>query len=438
MTAAGIQIKIQKQKRKKTYLLVLILTAAAALVFFLVVLIHDRTIDSRMKAELEMDAAIRSAESAAEMASPSLIEYREKLRPRTTIGEVLANYGFSPSETMTLCDQARPVYDLRRIRAGHELRLYAGPTGKIERLEYDLDEANYLTVERREDRFIAALKAHPIETEIRLIGGFIEESPILAFNRLGEEDALALAFADLFGWDVDFNIDIRQGDSFKVIFERRYLKGKFMGYGQILAAELVNRGKVLQAFMYTPPDTQKPGHYDAEGKSLEKEFRKSPIKWARITSRFSRSRLHPIHKVYRAHYGVDYAAPVNTPVQATADGTVVSAGWNGASGRMIRLRHKNAYETMYLHLRSFAPGIKRGAKVKGGDVIGYVGLSGESTGPHLDYRIKLRGSYINPLSAKFAPVEPIKEKFLGDYKKSIVKYQLLLDNPLNFIGLGLF
>jgi murein DD-endopeptidase MepM/ murein hydrolase activator NlpD len=437
MMAARVQFKIHRQTRKNLYLFALLLAAVAALGFFLAILIPNKSNESRMGGGLEMDAALRGTALKDEALSPPLIEYREKLRPRATIGEVLSNYGFSPSETLTLCDQARPVYDLRRIRAGHELRLYAGPAGKIERLEYDLDEANYLVIERLENRFIAALKAHPIEIEIGLIGGIIEDSPILAFNRLGEDDALALAFADLFGWDVDFYIDIRQGDSFKVLFEKRYLKGKFAGYGHILAAELVNRGKVLQAFMYTSPDTQKPGHYDAEGKSLEKEFRKSPIKWARISSRFSSRRLHPIHQVYRAHYGVDYAAPVNTPVQATADGTVVSAEWNGASGRMIRLRHKNAYETMYLHLRSFAPGIKRGAKVKSGDVIGYVGLSGESTGPHLDYRIKLRGSYINPLSAKFAPVEPIKEEFLKDYRNSIGKYQLLLENPLVFVGPGL-
>ncbi len=438
MMADRVQFKIHRQKRKNLYLFALLLAAAAALGFLLAVLIPDKNDESSTKPRLETDSELKGAALKDEVIHPPLIEYREKLRPRTTIGEILANYGFSPSETLTLCDQARPVYDLRRIRAGHELRLYAGPGGKIERLEYDLDEANYLIIERQEDRFVAALKAHPIDIEIRLIGGIIEDSLILAFNHLGEGDALALAFADLFGWDVDFYIDIRHGDSFKVIFEKRYLKGKFIGYGHILAAELVNRKTAFKAFMYTPPDAQKPGHYDEEGKSLEKEFRKSPIKWARITSRFTSRRLHPIHQVYRAHYGVDYAAPVNTAVQATADGTVVSAGWNGASGRMIRLRHKNAYETMYLHLRSFASGIKRGAKVKSGDVIGYVGLSGESTGPHLDYRIKLRGSYINPLSAKFAPVEPIKEEFLADYKKSIVKYQLLLDSPLDFLGLGLF
>jgi murein DD-endopeptidase MepM/ murein hydrolase activator NlpD len=271
-----------------------------------------------------------------------------------------------------------------------------------------------------------------------MIWGTIEESPILAFNRLGEQDSLALSFADLFGWDVDFYIDLRQGDTFKVIFEKRFLQGKFIGYGQILAAEFNNQGRRLQAFAYSSPDTQRFGHYDAEGKSLEKEFRKSPIKWARITSRFTSSRLHPIHKVYRAHYGVDYAARIGTPVQATADGTVTFAGWNGASGRMVRIRHKNAYETMYLHLRSFGPGIRSGARVKSGDIVGYVGSSGDSTGPHLDYRITRNGSYLNPLSAKFDPVEPLREEHLTDFKRAIENYRRLLADPLAFFRAGLF
>jgi murein DD-endopeptidase MepM/ murein hydrolase activator NlpD len=237
---------------------------------------------------------------------------------------------------------------------------------------------------------------------------------------------------------VDFDIDLRQGDTFKVIFEKEYLQGKFIGYGGILAAELTNQSKVHQAFLFIPPDTGKPGYYDADGKSVEKEFRKSPIQWARITSRFSSSRLHPIHQVYRAHYGVDYAAPVGTPIQTTADGVITFAGWNGGSGQMVRIRHRNSYETMYLHLRSFAPGIREGVRVKSGDIIGYVGSSGDSTGPHLDYRITQGGSYLNPLSARFNPVEPLKEEFLADYRQAIEKYKLLLQNPFGLVRPGLF
>ncbi|MBN2408919.1 MAG: peptidoglycan DD-metalloendopeptidase family protein, partial [Candidatus Aminicenantes bacterium] len=370
--------------------------------------------------------------------SPALAEYKIRIRPGDTIGQVLSRYGFSPADVQAIYDQVKPVFDLRRIKAGQLLHLYADPSGAVVRLEYDVDDIRFLRVEKREELFRAVLEDRPVDIVAEMICGTIDDSPILAFSRLGEGDFLALAFADIFGWDVDFYIDIREGDTFKVIFEKRYLDGKFIGYGKILAAELVNQEKLHQAFYFLSPDTNRPGYYDAEGNSLEKEFRKSPIKWARITSRFSSRRLHPIHKVYRAHYGVDYAARIGTPVQATADGVVTFAGWNGASGRMVRIRHKNAYETMYLHLRNFGPGIRSGHRVKGGDIVGYVGSSGESTGPHLDYRIKRNGSYLNPLSAKFDPVEPLKEEWRDDFQGEIEKYRLLLADPLFLVGGSFF
>jgi murein DD-endopeptidase MepM/ murein hydrolase activator NlpD len=430
MTTARVQFKIQHGRRRKQLLLSLMIAAIAVII--LVVLTQ---LDGEKPGSASAKTTVFSTLGAP---TPDLAEYRVKIRPGDTIGKVLDRYGFSAADIQVLYDQVKPVFDLRRLRAGQHLRLYADPSSAVVRLEYDVDDFNYLTVEKREDMFRAVLNARPVETTTGMICGSIDESPILAFNRLGEQDSLALDFADLFGWDVDFYIDLRQGDTFKVIFEKRFIQGKFIGYGQILAAELSNQGRLLQTFAYISPDTQRLGHYDAEGKSLEKEFRKSPIKWARITSRFSSNRLHPIHKVYRAHYGVDYAAPVGTPVQATADGTVTFAGWNGASGRMVRIRHRNAYETMYLHLRSFGPGIHSGARVKSGDVVGYVGSSGDSTGPHLDYRITRNGSYLNPLSAKFDPVRPLREEHLGEFKQAIEKYRWLLSDPPAFIGGGFF
>lgn len=427
MKPANIQIKIRRGKKKKLFVLAFCLLALAALIFLPLELILRRNGES----EVVEEAQVVTAEA------PALVGYKERLRAGNTIGEVLSNYGLAPGEIHTLYEQTKPVYDLRFVRAGQEFRLFASPEGKIVRLEYDIDDTSYLSIQRSEEKFSAALLTHPVQTEVNYLCGVIEDNPILAFNQLGESDALGLGFSDLFAWDVDFYIDLRRGDTFKVVYEKKYLQGKFLGYGNILAAELVNRGKLFQAFYYLPPDTQKPGYYNAEGKSLKKEFIKSPIKWARITSRFSRRRLHPIHKVYRAHFGVDYAAPIGTPVQATADGTVIYIGFNGASGRMVRIHHKNAYETMYLHLRSYGPGIKAGAKVKCGDIVGYVGSSGESTGPHLDYRIKLKGSYINPLSWKFEPVEPLKEELVNDFKTKIEPYRVLLESPLILVSPGM-
>jgi murein DD-endopeptidase MepM/ murein hydrolase activator NlpD len=433
MTSGQAQPRVRRKKTRRIFLVVLFTVVLVAAAFLALEFLSDKRITT--------ESARRPADVepvASKPAPVSLVEHRERLRSGATIGEVLERHGFSPTEVVALCEQTKPIYDLHRIKAGQELRFYLNLELKIERLEYDIDETRYLSIERQGENSRAGVKVRPVDVEVKEIWGAIEENPIQAFNQLGEEDALALAFADLFGWDVDFYTDIRQGDAFKVIFERRFREGRFTGYGRILAAEFVNQGRVHQAFFFALPDTNKPGYYDADGKSKEKEFRKSPIMWARVSSRFSSHRLHPIRKVYTAHYGVDYAAPVGTPIQATADGTVTFAGWNGASGRMVRLRHKNNYETMYLHLSSFGAGIRPGVKVKGGDVIGFVGSSGESTGPHLDYRITRGGGYLNPLSAKFEPVEPLKPEYLEDYRKSIQKYQILLENPLAFFSPGLF
>jgi len=370
--------------------------------------------------------------SPAKVEPPRLKEQKETIQKGFTLAAILAKYQFSPAEIHQLRAEVKPVYDLAKIKAGHEIRFFTSSSGQFRRLEYDLDETSYLVVQKDGSQFRAEKKEYPFEIKETLQGGVIEDNLISAFNKLGEKDALAFSLADLFGWDIDFYTDLRQGDSFVLLFEKKFLNGKFFGYGNILTAEFRNQGKVFQAFRYTYPDSKKSDYFDAEGNSLRKEFMKSPIKFARITSRFSSNRLHPIHKVYRSHYGVDYAAAVGFPVQATADGMVTFAGWNGASGRMLKIRHQNAYETMYLHLRGYAPGIRVGAKVKGGDVIGYVGSSGESTGPHLDYRIQYLGSYINPLSWRFKPVEPLRKEFLEDYQKEVEKYRLALQSPLIF------
>lgn len=192
----------------------------------------------------------------------------------------------------------------------------------------------------------------------------------------------------------------------------------------------MNNGKLLHAFRYVYPDTKEAGYFRPDGGSMKRQFRISPFKFGyRITSRFSYRRLHPVRKVYRAHLGVDFGAPVGTPVHATAAGTVTFIGRNGAAGRQVTLRHKNRYETMYLHLSRYA--VKKGDKVKEGQVIAYVGNSGETSGPHLDYRIKENGRYINPLSYKFKPVEPLRSEFRENFDEWGALYLWSLDAPLH-------
>jgi murein DD-endopeptidase MepM/ murein hydrolase activator NlpD len=327
MKEGQVQFKIQRRKRK--HLILSLLVLACAVILFIVLSQFDRQKPDPVPVGI-------TAPAVPAPQAPTLAEYRTKIRPGDTIGRVLGRYGFSPADVQVLYDQVRPVFDLRRLRAGQLLRVYADPSGAVVRLEYDVDDFNFLAVEK--DKSSGRTHARTVDTTVNMISGSINESLIVAFDQIGEEDLLALAFADLFGWDVDFYIDLRPGDGFKVIFERKYLEGKFIGYGRILAAEITNQGRTLQAFFYVYPENKKAGYYDAEGKSLEKEFRKSPIKWARITSRFSGSRLHPIHKVYRAHYGwlrrpINPIRPRPTGQSPLPAGTGLPGGWSGFGTR---------------------------------------------------------------------------------------------------------
>ncbi len=361
--------------------------------------------------------------------SPSLKVDKQTIRRGMTLTDLLAPYHFSPAEIYELQTKVKPVYDLSKIKAGHEFRICTSQQGDFISLEYDIDDKNYLLIKKEEEEFKAEIIKIPYKNSTVMIWGTINDNLISAVRKEEESVQLALNLADLFAWDIDFSYDIRKGDSFKIIFEKRYREGEFVGYGNILAAEFTNQGKTFQAFRYIYPDTDESDHFDLEGNSLRKEFLKSPIRYTRITSRFSHRRLHPIRKVFRPHYGVDYAAPVGTPVQATADGTVVYAGRRGPSGRMIHIRHNNRYETMYLHLRGYAGGISKGARIRGGQIIASVGSSGESTGPHLDYRIKKDGRYINPLTFNPPPVEPLRIEFLEDFKRKTSSLCLCLDAP---------
>lgn len=366
-----------------------------------------------------------------------------KIARGATLAGILAGEGFDAAETAKLREAVKPVYDLARLRSGQEMRFFSYTEGGWAGLEYDVDGDRYLAVSPEGDGYAAVLRPVPYTAETAVVWGAVEDTTIGAVARAGEEQALALEMAEILGWDIDFYTDVQRGDSFRLLFEKKFLRGEFRGYGAILAVEFVNQGKAVRAFRFTDPASGKASYYDDASQSMRKAFLKSPLPFgARVTSRFSLRRLHPIRRVYRAHYGVDYSAPIGHPVRATAPGTVLSAGRNGAAGLMVHLRHANAYETMYLHLSRVGAGVRKGARVEGGQVIGYVGSSGESTGPHLDYRIKNHGRYINPLSAKFEPAEPLRAELRPEFERVAAIYRAALDAPLALLraaaGIAIF
>ncbi|BAI81055.1 peptidase, M23/M37 family [Deferribacter desulfuricans SSM1] len=266
---------------------------------------------------------------------------------------------------------------------------------------------------------------YPIHRLVTVVSGEIDDSLFYAVKKAGEDDILAVRLAEIFEWEIDFFKDIRKGDQFYVVVEKLFCRGKFIGYGKILGADFINQGRHIRALYYENKYTK--GYFTPEGNSLKKGFLKAPLKFGRITSSFKYRRLHPVLHVYRPHYGVDYAAPIGTPIHATADGKVVKKGFTKANGYYIKLKHNNGYYTYYLHMSRFKKGIRVGSYVRQGDVIGYVGMTGYATGPHVDYRIMKNGSWINPLRFK-SPTKRLSKKYLADFRDKTEYVVALLDS----------
>ncbi len=235
-----------------------------------------------------------------------------------------------------------------------------------------------------------------------LVRGTIETNLFDAMYKAGEDAELAANLASIFEWEIDFFKDLRPGDKFIVLVEKKFIKNKYAGYGKIVAADFYNQGKLKRAVYYNDGNKNK-GYYNEKGEGLERGFLRVPLNYSRISSRYTTSRLHPVLGYHRPHYGVDYAAPTGTPVKATASGIVKIKSRSKGNGNYIALRHPNGYETFYLHLNGFNRAIKQGSHVEQGQIIGYVGSTGYSTGPHLDYRIRKNGTWLNPLKFVATP-----------------------------------
>jgi murein DD-endopeptidase MepM/ murein hydrolase activator NlpD len=316
----------------------------------------------------------------------------------------------------------REVFDPRRLKADRPFRLVRTVDGLLRRFEYEIDEDRFLSVVPSGGGDPAALTAAlvPYRKERALVAlrGEINESAsslFAAMDAAGERPDLSIELADIFGGEIDFNTDLQPGDTFGLAFEKIFREGRFSGYGPVVAAEFDNDGRRLRAIRFTVPGG-KPGYYDEKGRSLRRFFLASPLKFTpHISSRFSRARFHPILKIYRPHLGVDYSAPMGSPVIAVAAGTVLSAGWSGQGGRTIHLRHPSGYETLYMHLSSIL--VRGGQRVGQGELIGRVGSTGMSTGPHLDYRVRKDGRAMNPVNLlrSMPPGEPIPSAHLAAF-----------------------
>ena len=314
---------------------------------------------------------------------------------------------FVPAGTVhALVEAARPVHDLARVSVGRPFGLTLEANGLLKVFTYGIDELRTLRVVREGDGFKADLLTRDYETKIETFGGAIESSLFQAIETAGAEDQLALDMADVFSWDVDFNTEVQRGDSFRVAVETMSLDGRWVRYGKILAAEFVRGERTLQAVRFE--GEYGPGYYHPDGTPLRRAFLRSPLKFSRISSKFSRRRFHPVLGVFRPHLGVDYAAPTGTPVHAAGDGIVTVAGWLGGYGQTVKIRHPNGYETLYGHLSRIA--VRRGQRVAQGAPVGRVGATGLATGPHLDYRMQRNGAFVDPLKIVSPAAEPVRKQ----------------------------
>lgn len=322
------------------------------------------------------------------------------------------------------------------LTAGHDwkLTLY---DGQFQRFIHDINDTYQLQVSRSiTGTATSARVTIPYTYEEHAVGGTINDSLFAAMTSIGEEDGLAIILADIFASDIDFIRDIRQGDTFRVIVERRLRDGQPQGYGKILAAEFSNDGKTYRAFRFQD-GKKKPAFYDSAGKSLRKALLRAPLPFSRVSSGFTMRRFHPIAKTWRAHPAIDYAAPTGTPIMAVGDANIIQIGRTAGNGNYIKLQHAGGLATMYLHMSRFAKGMHQGKRVKQGDIIGYVGSTGLATGPHLCYRMTRNGVPVNPAKIPTTPGEPISRGELDAFRALQVPLLAKLATiPTSMIGIA--
>ena len=314
-----------------------------------------------------------------------------------TLGRLLQNNGVSAAAVHRLVTADERLAALSRIRPGDQLRLLVGDDGELQALEYRISRIESLHANLNEDGWQVSEEKREYHRQLRYAQATIEDSLFMAGQRAGMTDNLTMQLANIFGWDIDFVMDIRRGDEFRVLYEELFIDGERVGTGNIIMAEFTNRDRLLSAIRYEVEEGRAE-YFDPQGNSMRREFLRTPVEFSRISSRFNLNRRHPVLNTIRAHRGVDYAAPTGTPIRAAGDGRVEFVGVRGGYGNVVIIRHGQKYSTLYAHMNGFARGMRNGVRVRQGQVIGYVGMTGLATGPHLHYEFLVNGVHRNPLT----------------------------------------
>ena len=347
---------------------------------------------------------------ASAVQEPPLHTIEGDIKERSSLFKSLSEKNIPLQWIDLIISQLKPLVNFKKIKGG-TYQLVTDVKGELVKFIYEANPTEIYEIEKDSQGYIAQRKEVSLDTRLVRVIGEIRSSLFEAMDAAGEQDQLTIAFAETLAWEVDFYKDVREGDRFKVVVEKVYKGDQFIQYGTLHAVEYQRGEKIIRGIRY------KEDYYNEQGISLKKAFLKAPLRFSRISSKFSRARKHPILGGVRPHYGVDYAAPSGTPIWAVADGTIASCGWNSGFGNQVVLRHMNGYVSFYGHLSGYGPGIRKGVKVKQKQIIGYVGSTGLSTGPHLDYRLTKDHQFRNPLRETFPTGLPIEKGEIETFQK---------------------
>ncbi|MGH9522671.1 MAG: peptidoglycan DD-metalloendopeptidase family protein [Terriglobales bacterium] len=346
------------------------------------------------------------------------------IRPGANFAALLQQAGLQGDSFTQALAAAQSAWNLRQIIPGHQLWTESSKADGLKSIVYRIDSDRELWIVRHGDEFSGSVRSVSSTTRTVTVHGKIHDSLFESMDAAGGNPELAVRFADILAFDVDFYTDPRDGDDFSLVVEKKEYAGGGTAYGRIFAVRYDNSGQVHEAVLFHD-ERGNPAYYTADGKALQKEFLRSPLKFAaRISSHFSLHRYHPILKIYRAHLGTDYAAPIGTPVQTIGAGRVLFAGRKGGDGNMVEIAHANGYDSYYLHLSRIL--VRRGAHVQQGQRIGLVGMTGLATGPHLDFRLQRRGQFVNFERMKLPPASNVAKEDLPDFFTQRDKYAAFL------------
>ena len=340
---------------------------------------------------------------------------RHKIKRNSSVHESLIAADVPAPVIHNIVKASRKTFNLSRIQPGIQFEIARYPDGTIDNVTFNLGTLEKLKIAYSHKEWTSEIIEIPTTTEIVHYSGSVKDSFWSSGMEAKLNPYLIVSFAEVFAWQVDFSREVRNGDQWRFSIEKLFANGEAVGWGKILFAQYTNQGEEFKAYYYKNEDSDIQGHFDEKGDSLRKVFLKSPMKFGRISSRFSRRRFHPVQKRYKPHNGVDYAAPRGTPIRAVGDGRIAKIGRYGGSGKMIVLKHMSSYVTKYLHMSRFKKGLRRGSRVKQGQTIGYVGSTGLATGPHLHFELHAFGRVVDPLKVDLPSSDPIPQNVMNAY-----------------------